>query len=166
MVSSSLVHKTFMLLACLSVAVYTLLFSPTSTNAQASGFTSNYTETVFPTTFSGCAGGDLTVEGQIHYVIHTTETPSGQRIVRYHTNFQGVSAVDELGKQYRVSSVNNDTTVLEDSEPRNFTVVQYFKLIGRGPAANERVRSISHTTINDKGEVTAIFSKFDADCSN
>ncbi len=166
MLKNLLVNKTFMFFACLTVAAFALLFSPTSTNAQASSFTSNYTETVSPTTYSGCAGSDLALEGQIHFVIHVTETPSGQRIVRYHTNFQGVTAVDELGQQYRVSSVNNDTTVLEDSELRTFTVVQYFKLVGKGPAANERVRSISHVTINDQGEVTAIFSKFNTDCSN
>jgi hypothetical protein len=163
MLKVPLIHRTFMFFACLTVATFALLFSSTSTNAQASSSTSNYTETVFPTTYSGCAGSFLTLEGQIHFVFHATETLSGQRIVRYHTNFQGVSAVDELGKQYRVSSVNNETMVFEDSELRNFTVVQYSILIGKGRAANERVRSVSHVTVNDKGEVTAIFSKFNAE---
>jgi hypothetical protein len=71
-----------------------------------------------------------------------------------------------LGNQYTVSTVNNDTNVLEDFDLRTFTVIQYFKLIGKGHAANERVRTVNHVTINDKGEITAIFSKFDADCSN
>jgi hypothetical protein len=166
MLKSPLIHRIFIFIACLTVGSCALLFSPTSTKAQASSFTSNYTETIFLTPFSGCAGSDLTLEGQIHTVIHVTETPSGQRIVRNHTNFQGVIAADALGNHYRVSTVNNDTTILDDSEQSSFTIVQYFKLIGKGPAANERVLSISHVTINDKGEVTAIFSKSNADCNN
>jgi hypothetical protein len=164
MTKNLLVHRTFMLFACLTISAFAFMFCPTSTNAQAVSSTSNYTETVFPTTFSGCAGGALILEGQIHNVFHVTETPSGQRVFRNHTNFQGVTATDALGNQYRVSTVNNDTTVLE-AELREFTVVQYFKLIGKGPSANERVRTVNHVTVNANGEVTAIFSKFYADCS-
>jgi hypothetical protein len=167
MTKTFLVHRAFMLFAYLTLGAFALLFSSTSANAQASSSTSNYTETVSPTMYSGCAGQViLTLEGQIHNVFHVTETPSEQRLFRYHTNYQGVTAVDPVGNQYRVSTVNNDTTVLEDSGQREFTIVQYFKLIGKGAAANERVRVINHVTINENGEVTAIFSKFSADCSN
>ncbi|MDQ3801335.1 MAG: hypothetical protein M3384_18085 [Acidobacteriota bacterium] len=166
MTKHPMVQRTIVLFACLMTAAFAVLFSATTANAQASSITSNYTETIYPLMYSGCAGRvNLTVQGEIHFVFHVTETPSGQRIFKYHINYAGVSAVDPAGNQYSVSSGSNDTTVLEDSDQRNFTVVQYFKLIGQGQAANERVKTTSHITINDNGEITSIFSRFDGDCS-
>lgn len=165
MIKKYAVLKPLALSFCLMTAL-TLFLSPASANAQAAAVTSNYTEQVPPTTFSGCAGSAIiTLTGEIHFVFHVTETPSGQRVFRNHINYQGVSGVDAAGNQYQVASQSNDTMIL-DEELRTFTVVQYFKLLGRGPAANERVRTINHVTINDNGEVTSIFSKFEADCSN
>ena len=164
MIKKYAVLKPLALSFCLMTAL-TLFLSPASANAQAAAFTSNYTEQVAPTTFSPCAGSTITLTGEIHYVFHVTETPSGQRVFRNHINYQGVSGVDAAGNQYQVASQSNETTVL-DEELRTFTIVQYFKLLGRGQAANERVRTVNHVTINDNGEVTSIFSKFEGDCSN
>lgn len=165
MTKHPVVQRTLLLFACLMTAAFALLFSATAANAQASSITSNYTETIYPSTYSSCVGGNLTVQGEIHFVFHVTEAPSGQRIFKYHINYAGVSAVDQAGKQYSVTSNSNDTTVLDDFDQRNFTVVQYFRLIGHGRAANERVRTVSHVTINDNGEITSIFSRFEGDCS-
>ena len=162
MIKKYAVLKPLALSFCLMTAL-TLFLSPASANAQAAAFTSNYTEQA-NSTFSGCASSTITLTGEIHFVFHATEAPSGQRVFRTHINYQGVSGVDAAGNQYRVASQSNDTMIL-DEELRTFTIVQYFKLLGRGQAANERVRTINHVTINDNGEVTSIFSKFEADCS-
>ena len=158
------VLKTIGLSFCFMTAL-TLFLSPASANAQAFAFTSNYTQQIYPTTFSGCAGGMLTLTGEMHFVFHFTETPAGPRIFRSHINNQGVSNIDAAGNQYQLNSQSNDTTILEE-ELRTATVVQYYKLIGRGNAPNERVRNVNHVTFNDNGEITSIFSKFEADCSN
>jgi hypothetical protein len=63
MLKNLLVHRTFMFFVCLTVASFAIVFSSISTNAQAVSFTSNYTETIPATAFSGCAGSNLTVEG-------------------------------------------------------------------------------------------------------
>ena len=164
MIKKYAVLKPLALSFCLMTAL-TLFLSPASANAQAAAITSNYTEQVPPTTFNPCAGSTITLTGEIHFVFHTTETPSGQRVFRNHINYQGVSGVDAAGNQYQVASQGNDTMILEE-ELRTFTVVQYFKMLGRGEAANERVRTVNHVTINDNGEITSIFSKFEGDCSS
>lgn len=158
------VLKAIGLSFCLVTAL-TLFFSPTSVKAQAYTSTSSYTQQVFPSTFSPCAGGSITLTGEMHFVFHVTETPSGQRVFRSHINYQGVSGFDSAGNEYQLASQSNDTSTY-DEELRTATVVQYYKLIGHGAAANERVRNINHVTFNDNGEITSIFSKFDADCSN
>jgi len=159
-----LVPRTFMLLACLTVTVFVNLFSPTSANAQASSFTQSYSFPLDRTTFSGCAGGALSLEGQTHFLFHDTQTPSGQRVFRYHTNLQGAVAVDASGREYRVSSGTNEIMILEESGLRTFTVVQYWHLLGQGSAPNERFRTVNHVTINNNGEITSIFSRSEADC--
>lgn len=164
MIKNQIALKNFALMIGLLVAVC-FVFSTVQANAQASPITSNYTEDVPATTFNPCVGGQITLSGQIHYVFHVTEAPSGQRVFRYHINYQGVNGVDSAGNQYRVASQSNDATIL-DSELRNFTVVQYFRLLGSGPAANERVRTVNHVTVNDIGEVTSIFSRVETDCRN
>ncbi len=159
------VLKTIGLSFCLMTAL-TLFFSPASANAQAFAFTSNYTQQIYPTTFSGCAGGMLTLTGEMHIVFHFTETPAGPRIFRSHFNNQGVSGYDAAGNQYQLNSQSNDTMILDEDELRTATIVQYYKLIGHSAAANERVRNVNHVTFNDNGEITSVFSKFEMDCSN
>ena len=166
MIENYRVRGTFAPLVCLMMLfAFVLLFSTTSAKAQAFSFTSNYTQQVFPTSFSGCAGGNLILDGQMHFVFHFTETPSGPRLFRSHINYQGVTATDQSGNQYALNSNSNDVTILED-ELRTATVVQYFRLIGRGQNAKEYVRNVNHVTFNDNGEITSLFSKFYAECNN
>ena len=153
-------------LAALAAVAMTLSLSNAPARAQATTTTFNFTEPVPPTTVGTCDGFRLiALSGDVHFVMTFNESASGNQHFRFEMNYQGVSGVDQFGNQYSVSANNSDTAVFNADTQSSESIVQYFRLIGQGQTPNQRVRNVSHITINNNGEPTAVFDHFDAECN-
>ena len=152
-------------LAALAAVALTLSLSNAPARAQATTTTFNFTEPVPATTVGTCDGFRLiSLSGEVHFVTHFTESASGNQTFRYEINYQGVSGVDQFGNEYSVASNSSDTAVFNADTQSSESIVQYFRLIGHGQTPKQQVRNVSHITINNNGEPTAVFDHFDAEC--
>ena len=155
-------HLSF---ATLAAAVLTMLFSTASARAQASTTTTSFTEPVPAVTVGTCDGFRLiSLTGEVHFVVHFTTSDSGNQHVHYSINYQDVKGVDQFGNQYTVNSNSNDTSNFDAETQTSESVVQYFRLIGKGQVPNQQVRNVLHITVNNNGEPTAVFDHFYTDC--
>jgi len=151
--------------AALSAAALSLFLSPATVAAQGFGLTSSYTGPVPSVTVGTCDGyRQITLSGEVHYVVRFASSASGNRNFGYQINYQKVKGVDQFGNEYVVSTTNSDSAVYDEDSQRSATLVQYFRLIGKGQASNQMVRNVSHLTLNANDELTVIFYTFDADC--
>ena len=151
--------------AAVALVAAFLLMSPARTHSQASSETFNFTEPVPAVTVSTCDGLRLiSLTGEVHFVVHFTTSASGNQHVHYSINYQDVTGTDQFGNQYQVHSNSNDTSNFNAQTQTSESVVQYFRLIGQGSVPNQQVRNVSHITVNNNGQPTAVFDHFYTDC--
>ncbi|HVF42388.1 MAG TPA: hypothetical protein VM936_05240 [Pyrinomonadaceae bacterium] len=164
MKSTSQKNVTRLLFAAAALAALSLL-SPARVRSQASSSTFSFNEPVPAVTVGTCDGFRLiSLTGEVHFVVHFTTSDSGNQHVHYSINYRDVKGGDQFGNQYTVNSNSNDTSNFNAETQTSESVVQYFRLIGKGQVPNQQVRNVSHITVNNNGEPTAVFDHFYTDC--
>jgi len=121
-------------LSMLGIALGLLcLAGANSTSAQTVSVT---TKTKDAVDFTGttCDGYPVRFTGYQNNVWEVTTDDDGKLILNAHTNWQGVSGVDTLDRNYRGMSVNNDTFELS-SLGTEMTVTTSHRWVGKGKGA-------------------------------
>ncbi len=116
-----------------------------------------------------CTGEPIFYEGFVHVVLTAGVSAGGQAHFKGELNSH-LSGVSPSGAKYQIVTVSNDHEIfdVEDFEPFNFTSTGTFNVIRQGedsPEDDVKGRFIFHLTINANGEVTAVQSEFEADCT-
>lgn len=125
-----------------------------------------FTITVFIPCAANGAGENVTLNGRLHMLLHTTVTNNGIVHVKGHFQPQGLGGVgDVTGDRYRGVGVTQDmTTVHPGGFPVTFTFINNFRMIGQGRGNNFQVHENLHVTINANGVVTVDRSNFRTTC--
>ena len=112
---------------------------------------------------NGGAGELVDVSGRLQYVVRVTL--NGDRFsFSGQTSYQDVKGIGETtGDTYVVTggargTFNGSFTNAES------TVTEHINLIGQGAAPNVIVTIVSHFTVNENGDLTVLFDKFNGDC--
>jgi hypothetical protein len=134
--------------------------------AQASTDTFNVKvpiDEVFP---NSCTDEPVRLTGKLHILFHITEDAKGGFHVQFHAQPQGVSGTGlESGTQYRGVGVTRDGAYFPPGELRQFTFVNRFHLVSKGPSENLLLNETIHVTFNAKGEPTAEVARFAIKCA-
>jgi hypothetical protein len=102
----------------------------------------------------GC-GEPIALSGTLHVVTHITSDAAGGLHLASQSNPQGVTGENLVtGARYQGTGVGRFNTNLPAGGASEFTAVDSFKIIGRGPTDNYLVQSVFHVTINPDGTVT------------
>jgi hypothetical protein len=118
----------------------------------------------FTTNF--CNGEAAVLSGNLNIVEHVTEDASGGfHIVRGHTNFQGVTGVDESGDKYIFAHAGSPIFNIRQDSANEFTFLANGRLISQGGEANQLATTQIHQTFNANGEITAEIISFSFKCT-
>lgn len=141
--------------------------APTSLAIHSTpGFALNSSPQFFPFTFLGV--GICTelvdVTGQFHPVFKFTEDGNGGFHFKGHFNATGIGIGQTSGATYNWNdAINQEDNFRAPQE--TFTFQQSLELIGRGSAANFRLRALFHVTVTPNGVVKITADNFTVDCS-
>ena len=135
----------------------------------AMGQATTFTESVrIPIEFvepNPCAGEGVAITGDLHFLFHITVDPNAGTHVEVHFNPQGVMGTGLVtGATYQGTGATHDSVNINGPPPSEFTSVNNFLLIGRGPNNNLLVHSTTHVTINANGKVTAVVENARVEC--
>ncbi|HET6639839.1 MAG TPA: hypothetical protein VFH82_13775 [Gemmatimonadota bacterium] len=130
------------------------------------------TNVIFPVdieTFVPCANGGtgeiVALSGNVHDLFHVTI--NGNRFkVKVHTQPQGVRGVGlTTGDKYRGTGVTQETFggSLVNGQASS-TFVNNFHIVGQGPGNNFTIAEVVHSTINARGELTAVVDHSSVTC--
>jgi hypothetical protein len=98
----------------------------------------------------------IALTGSMHIVMTETVSASGNRHMLVHFQPQGISGTGLMsGTPYQATGVTQQSFSSHDPLPYTSTVVNNFRLIGRGPDNNRLVHENYHITVNANGEITA-----------
>ncbi|HEU4564074.1 MAG TPA: hypothetical protein VFS05_05485 [Gemmatimonadaceae bacterium] len=122
--------------------------------------------TVFVPCAAGGAGELVALEGNLHVLLHTTTSSTGNVSVKTHAQPQGISGTGlTTGVKYQATGVTQDhTTSGSGGLPFTFTYVNNFRIIGQGPGNNLLVHENVHVTVNANGDVTTEVDNFSIEC--
>ena len=148
-----------------------LLLFPTAASARAISTTSNLQLPVSLTVPVPCANGGagelVDISGTLHVLLSFTLSDSGRVTMKEHFQPQDVSGIGQTtGDTYRANGVTQQTTTLDgvDGAPFEFTFVNNFRIIGRGPGNNLLLHQTIHVTINANGELTEFQNSISTEC--
>jgi hypothetical protein len=151
----------------LAAGLLTLASLANPAQAKAQNFMDTDQSPTSVTLFSSCTGepGELVfIEGNSNLVSHTTIDGNGMVHTRYHQTVQGQGEGDISGTKYVYTSVYN-YDVYSTGVNYNFTNTHNIKLISQDSATDDmNIKLLSHVTVNDQGEVTAVY-EFKSDCA-
>ncbi len=104
-----------------------------------------------------CTDEPVRLTGNLHILFHVTEDAKGGFHVQLHFQPQGVSGTGlESGEQYRGVGVTRQGFYFPPEEGlREFTVVDRFIIVSKGPSENLLAATTIHVTFNANGEPTA-----------
>jgi hypothetical protein len=112
---------------------------------------------------NGGAGQDVVFSGNIHDVLHVTQTPSGQLTVKAIDNPQGVIGIGQVdGAIYHGTGMTQSTFTTRFGQAS--TLVNRFHLVSSGPGGSFVVYETSHFTINANGTVTTVIDNVRVEC--
>ena len=113
------------------------------------------------------AGELVEVSGTLHVLTHETISDAGHAQFKVHFQPQGASGRGlTTGDTYRATGVTQEiqTVDLTDGAPQEFTFINNFRIIGKGPNNNLLVHQVIHITINANGELTSEVVKTTVEC--
>lgn len=113
------------------------------------------------------AGEPVLISGTLHVLIHQTISDAGHLQFKVHFQPQGASGVGlTTGDTYRATGVTQQTQTVDltDGAPQEFTFINNFRIIGKGPDNNLLVHQTVHFTVNANGEVTAEVVNTSVEC--
>jgi hypothetical protein len=151
----------------LTALLITVLLAPTSALAAAETFTVSQNFPIDIVVFVPCAAGgageDVHLTGYLQDVFHVTFTTSGDFLVLFHDNPQGVSGFGlTTGSLYEGTGITRDNFGGRVGFEETF--VNNFRIIGQGPGNNFLVHENFHITINANGTLTAYVDNFSVEC--
>lgn len=129
-------------------------------------FAFNSSPQFFPFEFPGVAICTelVDVTGQFHPVFKFTEDGNGGIHFKGHFNATGIGIGQSTGAIYNWNdAINQEDNFRAPQE--TFTFQQSLELIGRGQAANYRLRALFHVTVTPNGVVNITADNFTVDCS-
>ena len=150
----------------LAMAIAVLfLVQPQSLMAQATTVTTNL-EMPVNETLLDCNGDPVVLSGTVHMVVHFTTDANGGTHFAIHSNYQDVTGTSTTNPAITYRGVNNSEQISNSSLPQTeSTVVSNVLLISQGPTDNLRIRITTHFTINANGVATAVFTRFESNCT-
>jgi hypothetical protein len=153
------------LFALTSLMLVCSLMTSTAAAPDAQTTTDNFTVPISDTSLD-CAGNLVTLEGEIHTVVHTTFTDNGRSTTVFHVNqrLHGISAdgTRHVMNRQTQETVTADTT---DSFPAERTFILHFNINNNDPNVPQlHVKATFHITVNANGEVTGTQLILEDDC--
>ena len=162
------------LVVCVAAACADAPLAPSEMSAAVPQFAAatSTTSTIVPfatVTFVPCANGGageaVLLTGNLHVLLHTTISNSGNAHFKVHFQPQGVSGVGlTTGDNYQGTGVTQPEANFNDPLPVTRTFINNFRIIGQGTGNNLLVHQNAHLTINANGEVTATVSNTSVEC--
>jgi hypothetical protein len=106
------------------------------------------------------------LSGAFHIGTEVEFDGSGGYMLRYHENWQGLSATGlTTGRKYNFVGAGHVHDLRHPgSYPDRFTNIWRFQTIGQGGVGNGYMRGHIHMVVNANGEVTAEFERVEAVC--
>jgi hypothetical protein len=148
----------------LAAGLLTLASLANPAQAKAENFMDTDQSPTSVTLFSSCTGELVFIEGTSNLVSHTTIDGNGMVHTRYHQTVQGQGEGDISGAKYVYNSVYN-YDVYSTGVNYNFTNTHNIKLISQDSATDDmNIKLLTHVTVNDQGEVTAVY-EFKSECA-
>lgn len=144
-----------------------LLLSTEAAEAQAQATTTVTHEAIADTAGSGvCESiGLISYEGHKTTVQHTTQTPQGTLLIRFHVTTGGVGVQVDTGEQFVFRTQYSEVYhVADPAELANIQLTRIEHVRFMGPNGHLTMRAIFHTTLNSDGTVTVIFDRFERVC--
>jgi hypothetical protein len=159
----------------LAAGLLALALGAKPTQAQAETYKFNDRETISGRMYNPCieeevpSGEEVTYEGTMHTVGHTTEDASGGFHIQGHVDLQ-VQGVSTSGAKYVVHEGTNDHLNFDvfSESASNFTYTLTLHWIRKGSEMSEddlQAKGLVHATVNANGEVTSVFDEeWEAEC--
>jgi hypothetical protein len=102
-----------------------------------------------------CNGELVEVNGEVHHLVTTTSTPSGNLHITDHIVVRATGIGATTGATYQLREVGTVSHTVSGPLPESFTFIDTGGLIGQGSSADFHFKIHFHFTINANGEVTA-----------
>lgn len=104
--------------------------------------------------FEAC-GESLHMEGIDHWIVQLTETPSGQKMYGFRTNYKATTVGTTTGNIYKTIGQWHERWTWDDGDqaPYVYHIVTHMVLVGKGNTPNIQGRWIYQLTINANGDV-------------
>jgi hypothetical protein len=100
-------------------------------------------------------GKTYTVNGSLHGTFTSRQRNDGGWMIKGHLNAQGITVTAPDGTTFRgVGAVNLQARTDSDATSATFQVVANVALIGKGQAANVRLRVNLRGVVDSKGNIT------------
>ncbi len=111
------------------------------------------------------AGETVDLTGNLHLLVITNISNTGNVTVKTQYNPQGVIGVGRTtGDIYRGTGVTETFKTFGGTYPIVFTDINNFRIIGKGAGANYSIHYDIHMTINANGTATAYVDNFSENC--
>src|SRR3989442_1844923 len=128
------------------------LAQPTPVFGDVDKFMVQTTIPIAFTTSNDCAAEEVAVSGDVHVVFLLMTDGSGGFHMEQHDNFKRATAVGlTSGILYPVVEADRVDTNTSGPPPLETTFMVTLNLIGPGPANNQHVHVLVHTTVNANG---------------
>jgi hypothetical protein len=134
--------------------------------AVESNFNIPIDQSVFIPCANGGAGDNVTLGGPLHMLAVVTFTKD-QAHVKLQANPQDVTGKGSgAGATYRATGVSRDDLNVNTANgfPVNETIVNNFRIIGKGQVDNFLVHETLHFTVNANGMLTANHDSLSVEC--
>ena|SRR5687768_15070496 len=135
------------------LSVMFLLALVDSISAQATTTTTSSTTPINTVVGTPCAPESISITGQHHLVMHTTQTNNGTvRVFHFNTHGEGIGQT--TGLKYEFTEPQTMVFNTHDSGAVEFTFVDSVHVISQGDQNDFRLRNQIHATINAQGRGT------------
>ncbi len=134
--------------------------------AQNNGSTQQFTFSLDGTAIAGCNGEIIDLTGEVHTVIHLSNSSSGQFNAFTHSNYRGVTGVgEETGATYRAHDSFHTHMVMNPDGHTVYSSEESVNLVATGNNAPSTLSIVViHMVTQPDGTVTANVDHVRSDC--
>lgn len=112
---------------------------------------------------NGGAGENVAFSGNLHVLTHLTISNAGTATIKSHFQPQGMTGLGQVtGDEYHATGVTQDILHLAMGE--TYTMVNNFRIIGRGTGNNFLAHETFHYTFNANGTLTVVHDNLSTTC--
>lgn len=114
--------------------------------------------------YNPCTGEVVILNGMLHDLFHINVDSNGGLHLKIHDNPKNVTGTSDSGVKYQGTGVTQFGEEYHVNMGMEFTSVNNFRIIGKGPGNNFMIHNNLHVTINQDGTVTSYHDNFVSEC--